>query len=97
MRFLQGQPLEIPQKVRIRPPLSPEGSNLKMLSLPHHDHFRLAKKQQDSEIAEVEIIAKQGASLMRPLLEADCWVLIPGGSDKSLGYAFESLPLHPTS
>ena len=73
-----------------------DGSRIAALSLPHLDYFRLAKKQQDSEIAEIELIAKQGASLMRPLLEADCWVIIPRASDNSrLGHTFESLPLHP--
>ncbi len=98
LRLLKEQPIETPEKVRINYTGSPEGSKTWTLSLPYIDQFRLAKRRKDSEIAEVELIAKPGSSLIRPLLEADCWAIIPKSSgDSRLEPMIESLALYPNS
>ena len=46
----------------------------------------------------MKLIAKQGSSLISPLLEADCWVVIPSWSGHSPAEPFvKCLPLHPPS
>lgn len=66
--------------------------------LPRLDQFRLGKRRQDLEAPEVELIAKQGSSLISPFLEADCWVIIPSWSGHSTEEPFvKCLPLHPPS
>ena len=46
----------------------------------------------------MDLIAEEGASLIRPFLKADCWVTVPKGpGGLGPGHTFESLPLHPVS
>ena len=53
-------------------------------------NFRVTKHRLRSEIAEADLIAKQGASLIRPPFEADCWVIVLKGlEDPKPGHTFD--------
>lgn len=98
LRFFHGEPLEVPERVQLTPSNPDQSCETTSPQLPHLDQFRLAKRKQGSGQKEVKLIAKQSSSLVRPFLDADCWVIIPRrNATQQLETKFECLPLHPLS
>ena len=59
--------------------------------------FRLAARSPSDPTRSVDIIPSQGSHKIRPLVKADCWVVIPANAENSQGNGlFLSLPLSPT-
>lgn len=62
----------------------------------HLDIFRLGVQTHDSLGPCVELISNQGSHKIKPLLEANCWVVFPGtGVEFRTGDIVSTVPLHP--
>ena len=74
-------------------------SSSEVVSSPSHlDIFRLGIQTHDSLGPCVKLLSNQGSHKIKPLLEADCWVVFPGnGVECRAGDISSTVPLYPTS
>jgi molybdopterin biosynthesis enzyme len=60
--------------------------------------FRLGIRSQDIEGECITLVLAQGSHKVKPLLQADCWVIFLGSKTEVRGGdTLHTLPLHPTS
>jgi len=105
LRFLHGQPAEMPSPVRLnisaKQSMSGEKSNTTAGVLKKPEHLRVfwhGKVTATPSGPEFEIHADQGSSKIKPYLTANGWIVAPEGcAEVKDGDLVDSFPLIPSS